>query len=131
MITTKSIYPLHEYLLLTVLNRGHQLLPGDQQLLRGESSLDQWLRYWLFNQAALVQILSETYISAMHLFFSFFVTKFVRTIWSTKKSARMFITSDHSVCRVMHNAYSVSSEVSCVNQEFSHLPRSFSVTVSS
>ena len=33
MITTGSIYPLHEYLLLTVLNRGRQLLPGDQQLM--------------------------------------------------------------------------------------------------
>ena len=32
----------------------------------------------LFNQAALVQILSEPYISAMHLFISFFVTDFVR-----------------------------------------------------
>ena len=30
MITTGSIYPLHEYLLLTVLNRGRRLLPGDQ-----------------------------------------------------------------------------------------------------
>ena len=28
MITTGSIYPLHEYLLLTVLNTGRRLLPG-------------------------------------------------------------------------------------------------------
>ena len=37
------------------------------QLRWGEFSLAQWLWYWLFNQAALVQILSEPYISAMHL----------------------------------------------------------------
>ena len=30
MITTGSIYPFHEYLLLTILNRGRRLLPGDQ-----------------------------------------------------------------------------------------------------
>ena len=42
-----------------------------------EFSLAQWLWYWLFNQAALVQILSKPYISAMHLFISFFITNFV------------------------------------------------------
>ena len=46
--------------------------------LVGEFSLVQWLWYWLFNQVALVQILSEPYISAMHLFIYFFVTNFVR-----------------------------------------------------
>ena len=43
----------------------------------GEFSLAQCLWYWLFNQAALVQILFEPYISAMHLLISFFVTDFV------------------------------------------------------
>ena len=43
----------------------------------GEFSWAQWLWYWLFNQVALIQILSEPYISAMHLFISFCVTNFI------------------------------------------------------
>ena len=46
---------------------------NSKQLCWGEFSLAQRLWYWLFNQAALVQILSEPYIFAMHLFISFFV----------------------------------------------------------
>ena len=41
-------------------------------------SLAQWLWYWLINRAALVRIPPGSYISAMHLFISFFVTDFVR-----------------------------------------------------
>ena len=48
-----------------------------KQLRWGEFSLAQWLWYWLFNQAALVQILSEPYISTMQLFISFFVADVV------------------------------------------------------
>ena len=32
MISTGSIYTLHEHLFLTILNRGRRLLPDDQQL---------------------------------------------------------------------------------------------------
>ena len=46
------------------------------------SSLAQWLWYWLFVEASLVQTLSRSYISAMHLFICSFVyllrTLFVR-----------------------------------------------------
>ena len=56
-----------------------------KQLRYREFFLALWLWYWLFNQAALVQILSEPYISAMHLFISFFLTEFVhRTIMFSK-----------------------------------------------
>ena len=48
-----------------------------EQLRWGEFSLAQWLWYWLFVQASLVQILSEPYLSAMHLFICFFVADFV------------------------------------------------------
>ena len=44
------------------------------QLRSGEFSLAQWLWYWLFVQASLVQVLSRSYISAIYLFF---VTDFV------------------------------------------------------
>ena len=40
--------------------------------------LTQWLWCWLINQAALVRIRPGSYMSAMHLFISFFVTDFVR-----------------------------------------------------
>ena len=40
--------------------------------------LAQWLWYWLINQATLVRISPGSYISAMHLLISFFVTDFVR-----------------------------------------------------
>ena len=54
----------------------------------GEVSLAPWLWYLLFFvQASLVQILSESYISAMHLFICFFVTDFVR-----KNLHRPFVT---------------------------------------
>ena len=36
----------------------------------------------VFGRASLVQILSESYISAMHLFICFFVTDFVRKMWA-------------------------------------------------
>ena len=45
--------------------------------VRENSLLAQWLWYWLFNQATLVKIRPRPYISAMHLFISFFVTDFV------------------------------------------------------
>ena len=48
------------------------------QLGWGEFSLAQWLWYWLFVQASLVQILSRSCISAMHLFICVFVMDFVR-----------------------------------------------------
>ena len=53
------------------------------QLRWGEFSLAQWLWYWLFNQAALVQILSRSYVSAMHLFIYFFITN-LRTLFVRK-----------------------------------------------
>ena len=52
-----------------------------QQLCWGEFSLAHWLWYWLFDQAFLVQILSRSYISVMHLLICFFVMNFVRKIW--------------------------------------------------
>ena len=45
------------------------------QLCWREFSVAQWLWYWLFNQAALIQTLSRSYISAVHLFISYFVRK--------------------------------------------------------
>ena len=48
------------------------------QLRQGEFSLAQWLWYWFINQAALVRVPPGSYISAMHLLISFFVTDFVR-----------------------------------------------------
>ena len=47
----------------------------------GDLVLDKhFLWYWLFVQASLVQILSESYIFAMHLFICFFVANFVHKI---------------------------------------------------
>ena len=46
----------------------------------GRSQIPRWLWYWLFVQASLVRTLSESHISAMHLFICFFVTDFVRKI---------------------------------------------------
>ena len=49
MITTGSIYPLHEYLLLTILNRGRQLLPDDQQEKGDRSANSPELKFSLVN----------------------------------------------------------------------------------
>ena len=64
-----------------------------EQLRQGEFSLAQWLWYWLFIQASLVQILSRSYISDMHLFICFFVTNFFRKIGVRPGLAKEPITS--------------------------------------
>ena len=73
---TKCIYCYRRSLLQAWLLPDLNTIPYN--CIGGEFSLAQWLWYWLFNQAALVQILSEPYISAMHLSISSFVTDFVR-----------------------------------------------------
>ena len=59
-----------------------------QQLRYGEFSLAQWLWYWLINRAVLVRIPPGSYISAMHLFISFFVTDFVRKMGARPRLAK-------------------------------------------
>ena len=59
------------------------------QLRSGEFSLAQWLWYWLINRAALVRVPPGSYISAMHLFISFFVRK-KRLVLQTRKNHGLF-----------------------------------------
>ena len=53
-----------------------------------EFYLAQYLWYWLFVQASLVQILPRYPISAMHSFVCFFVTDFVRKMEARPELAK-------------------------------------------
>ena len=77
----------------------------------GEFSLAQWLWYWLINRAALVRIPQGSYISAMHLFISFFVTDFVR-----KMGARPGLAVEPLIPFIVQKMDSLPNRLSVINK---------------
>ena len=96
-----------------------------QKLRWGKFSLAQWLWYWLFNRAVLVQILSEPYISAMHLFISFFVTSFDRK--NLHKSIKFALKRLDFLIRVIFNVpHTMALQISQFVLQFAFRFRLFS-----